>query len=352
MPENTTPARPLEVLAHALRIHHHAGDDAREAAQHVIERDEAVGQNDALDRRMRDVALVPERDVLERRLGVAAQQPREADDLLAADRVALVRHRRRALLPLPNGSSTSPISVFCRPRISSANFSSDAAVMASADISSACRSRWITCDDDRRRLQAEAAADVGLDRRRQVREGADRAGELADADRVTRALHALDGALKLRVPERELEAERHRLGVDAVRPPDHRRPAMLERAVADRLAERGEILEDEIAGLAHLQRLRRVDDVRRGHAEMQPARRRPDLLGDGRGERDDVVLRGLLDFLDARDVEGAALADVARRRRPARCPAAAIASAAAVSTSSQVSYRRWSLQIRPMSGCV
>ena len=48
--------------------------------------------------------------------------------------------------PLANGSSTSPISVFCSPRISSANFSSDAAVMASADSSSACRSRWMTCD--------------------------------------------------------------------------------------------------------------------------------------------------------------------------------------------------------------
>src|SRR5262245_37225095 len=32
--------------------------------------------------------------------------------------------------------------------------------------------------------------------------------------------------------------------------------------------------------------------------------------------------------------------------------AAAIASAAAISTSSQVSYRRWSLQIRPISGWV
>ncbi len=39
--------------------------------------------------------------------------------------------------PLANGSSTSPISVFCRPRISSANFSSEAAVIASAVISSA-----------------------------------------------------------------------------------------------------------------------------------------------------------------------------------------------------------------------
>ena len=43
--------------------------------------------------------------------------------------------------PLANGSSTSPISVFCRPRISSANFSSDAAVIASAASSSAWRSR-------------------------------------------------------------------------------------------------------------------------------------------------------------------------------------------------------------------
>ena len=33
-------------------------------------------------------------------------------------------------------------------------------------------------------------------------------------------------------------------------------------------------------------------------------------------------------------------------------PAAAMASAAAVSTSNQVSYRRWSLQIRPISGWV
>ena len=46
---------------------------------------------------------------------------------------------------------------------------------------------------------------------------------------------------------------------------------------------------------------------------MQPARRRSDLLGDGGREGDDVVLGGLLDLFDARDVEAAALADVARR---------------------------------------
>ena len=44
---------------------------------------------------------------------------------------------------------------------------------------------------------------------------------------------------------------------------------------------------------------------------MQPARRRPDFLGDGLGERDDVVLGALFDFFDARDVESAPFADVA-----------------------------------------
>ena len=43
--------------------------------------------------------------------------------------------------PLAKGSSTSPSSVFCRPRTSSANFSSEAAVIASAASTSAWRSR-------------------------------------------------------------------------------------------------------------------------------------------------------------------------------------------------------------------
>ncbi len=46
---------------------------------------------------------------------------------------------------------------------------------------------------------------------------------------------------------------------------------------------------------------------------MQPASRRPDVLGDGLSERDDVVLGALFDFFDARDVERAPFADVAGR---------------------------------------
>src|SRR5438105_2296289 len=47
---------------------------------------------------MRDVTLVPERDVLERRLDVPTQHACEPGDLLGLDRIALVGHRARALL--------------------------------------------------------------------------------------------------------------------------------------------------------------------------------------------------------------------------------------------------------------
>ena len=125
--------------------------------------------------------------------------------------------------PLANGSSTSPISVFCRPRISSANFSSDAAVIASVRHQFGVTIALDHLRGDRRGLEAKPLADARLDRGIEVREGPDRAGDLADGDDVAGAQHAIEIALKLRVPQRQLEPERHRLGVHAVRPADHRR---------------------------------------------------------------------------------------------------------------------------------
>ena len=49
---------------------------------------------------MTDIALVPERLVFQRGLGVAAHHPGQATHPLAQDRVAFVRHRGRALLLL------------------------------------------------------------------------------------------------------------------------------------------------------------------------------------------------------------------------------------------------------------
>ena len=136
--------------------------------------------------------------------------------------------------PLPNGSSTSPISVFCSPRISSANFSSDARGDGERRHQLGVAVALDHLRRHRRGLEAEPLADARLDRRIEVRERPDGAGNLADRDDVAGAQHAIEVALQLGVPERQLQAEGHRLGVHAVRAPDHRRPPMLVGALAHR----------------------------------------------------------------------------------------------------------------------
>ena len=88
----------LEVLEHAVGVHGHALDDVGRLGQHVVGQDAGVGQGDALDRAVGDVALVPQGHVLEPGAEVAAQQAGQARELLGLHRVALVGHGRRALL--------------------------------------------------------------------------------------------------------------------------------------------------------------------------------------------------------------------------------------------------------------
>ena len=75
-------------------------DDGRQPGEHEVEHDGRIGTDHTLHRGVADVALVPQRHVLEGRERIAAHQAREPGHVLAQDRVALVRHRRRALLPL------------------------------------------------------------------------------------------------------------------------------------------------------------------------------------------------------------------------------------------------------------
>ena len=80
-------------------------------------------------------------------------------------------------------------------------------------------------------------------------------------------------ALHFVVPESQFQAERDRLGVDAVRSPDLHRVLEFERA---RLQHRGQIVdafENHFRSAAHQQGLRGVDDVVRRQPVMQPARR-------------------------------------------------------------------------------
>ena len=80
------PQASLDVLAHPLAADEQALDESGHLDQHVVEEDRRIGQDHPLRRRMADVALVPERLVLEGRVGVAAQQPGEPGDPLREDR--------------------------------------------------------------------------------------------------------------------------------------------------------------------------------------------------------------------------------------------------------------------------
>src|SRR5205823_521758 len=97
-------------------------------------------------------------------------------------------------------------------------------------------------------------------------------------------------APELGPPARALEAEGDRLGVDAVRPPDHERVAVALGLHADGLPEAIDPGEQEVGGIAQLECEGRVDHVARGEPEVQEAALVADRLRHRRHERDHVVL--------------------------------------------------------------
>ena len=191
--------------------------------QHVVEQDRRVGQDDPLRRRVADVALVPERLVLERGLGVAAQQAGQAGDPLGQDRVALVGHRAGALLAgLERLLELADLGV-----LEVADLGRDALQRAAQDGDRREQGRVaVALDDlgaDRVDVQAQVGQDLRLDVRAEVAVRPDRAGDLARADLVDGGGQAGPPAVDLERPAGELEAHRGRLGVDRVGAAHHRR---------------------------------------------------------------------------------------------------------------------------------
>ena len=215
------------------------------------------------------------------------------------DRVPLVRHRRRALLS------------FAERLFDLAHLGAREVADLERELVERRRAHGerreqlrvsVALDDlrrRRRRLQPEALArdplDLGVDRRVL----ADGAGELADAHAFERARDARARAVELERPDRELQPERRRLGVDAVRAADAERQPVLLRARDDRRERAVEAVEQQRSGLLDLERERGVDDVRRGEAVVEPAAGRPELLGDGVDEGGRVVVQARFELGDA-----------------------------------------------------
>ncbi len=210
---------------------------------------------------MADVAFVPKGDVLERGERVAAQHAGQAGEAFAGDGVALVRHGARTFLALGKillgleylGALEVP--ELGRPPLNARADKSDSRHELGVNIPlyNLCR--------DRRGLEAKLAADERLDLWREMGVGADRAGELADGDARLEGLESLERAAKLVEHQRHLEAERRRLGVDAVTAADHRRELVFARLGGNDFAEALHVGDENFHRLAHLHRKRGVDDV-------------------------------------------------------------------------------------------
>ena len=150
---------------------------------------------------------------------------------------------------------------------------------------------------------AELLADQLLHARVDVVVGAHRAADLADRRAHGGQTHALEVAADLERPDAELHAEGDRFGVDAVGAADLHGVAELEGAPLEHLAQRDEVALEQLAGALDLQRQRRVEHVAAGHAVVDVLAGVADVLGHVGEEGDDVVVGGLLDLVDAGDVE-------------------------------------------------
>ena len=145
---------------------------------------------------------------------------------------------------------------------------------------------------------------IGFDARIDLRKGADRAGDGAGRDLLARQFEARPGARKLGEGDGELEPERGRLGMDAVRAADGRREFVFAGAPLQRGQQRIDVGNENIGGANELHVQAGVEHVGRGHAEMHEARVGADDFGEMGEEGDDVVLDLALDLVDARGVEG------------------------------------------------
>ena len=242
---------------------------------------------------------MPERHVLHRRQRVTAQHAGEAADLFAVDRVALVRHGGRTLLP----RAERLLHLAQLGLLQTAHLGGELFQAAAGDGDDAQQLGVAVALEhlraDRRRLQPHLLADVFFHKRIDVGIGADRAGDLAHAGDLVRVLHALKVALHFGIPEREFQPQRRRLGVNAVGAAHARGHLVFDRLSGQHVDEPAHIGLDDIQRLRDDAGKRGIHHVRAGQAEVQVLRFLTQALGHAAGERHNVVAGGLLDFLHA-----------------------------------------------------
>src|SRR5438445_10944738 len=210
---------------------------------------------------MRNIALVPERNVLESGLRVRAHHAGKSTDLLASNWIPLVRHRRRAFLFF------AEIFFYFADfgTLKMANFRGDFVERAGYHGKSSEISRMAIALNNLRRncgsFQSQARADFFFQLRAKVGQCADRPGELSDAHVLRCVLKTRDIALRFGIPVGQLDSKSNRLGVHTVSAADHGRVFELPGAALEDLGKLSQVFRDDFRSLTDEQRLSGVDYV-------------------------------------------------------------------------------------------
>ena len=240
---------------------------------------------------MRDVALVPERDVLEPDQRICSHDAREAADPLGRDRVPLVRHRRRPLLatcewlldlPYLGAREVPDLGRETVERRGEQRKRGQQLGVAVALEDLRRARRWFESE-----LFARDPLDLRVDRRVL----ADRPGQLSDPHSGHSPLDPRSVAVESERPPGELQPECRRLGMDAVRAAHAERVPMLLGPVDDGAKRAIEPFENEGPGVLDGEGEGRVEHVGRRQAEVEPAPVLAQRPGNGVDERGDVVVR-------------------------------------------------------------
>lgn len=293
----------IQVGKHLFRIDEELVDELRRLVQDVVESGGRVGEDHALHGGVGNVSLVPERDVFKSRYGVALDETGHAADAFASHGISLVGHRGGAFLFRAEIFFRFP---HFRP-LEVAHFEGDLGQGGGNDGERRHVFRVMVALHHLRRdvfaaeahLFAHVFFHIGID----IRIGADRAGELADAHVFSGVLHAVNVAERLRVPQEKLQAEGGRLGVHAVGAADGGGVLEFHSPPLQHVRQLLQVVQNDVRRLRQLHAEARVLHVRGGEPHVDVLRFVPYVFAHAGQEGDDVVIDLRVDLMDAVHIE-------------------------------------------------
>ena len=278
------------VVVHPLGMDHQPVQNAAQPHQHEVEQDGGIRADDPFDRRMADIALMPQGDVFKGRQGIAPQQAGRAAHVFQLPRVALVGHGRGALLT--GAERLFDFQDFGALQVAQLGRNP---FQRAADQGQGREEGRVTVaghnlGGNRLGPERESAAHKGFDLRVDIGKCADHARDFTVGNVLAGLTQTGLAALHLGVPVGGFEAKGYRLGVDAVGAADRQGLGVLAGQTCEDRQQGLNIGQQEVGRLAQLDGKRGVDDVRRGQAQVQVAPGLTQRLGHGRHKSDHIVL--------------------------------------------------------------